>query len=85
MILGRAGADREPGARAAGLRWMANSKKTDPAPKAVPPILKKKIPGQTPLVTSRAQAEREKKALRRGRNELEAEPRVGETDIRTSI
>lgn len=76
---------REPGACAAGPKDMANFKKAAPEPRAVPPILKKKILGQTPLVTTRAQAEREKKALRRGRNKLEAAPRVGETDIRTSI
>jgi len=40
---------------------------------------------RNPLVKSAAQAEREKATLRRGREQLESDPRVDETSIRSSV
>lgn len=45
----------------------------------------RKTSAQNPLVRSPAQAEREKTTLRKGREQLESDPRIADTSIRTSI
>jgi hypothetical protein len=57
-----------------------------PSPDRSPaPVGSNKSVNKTPLVTSQAQAEREKKALREGRESLESAPRTADTSIRSSL
>jgi hypothetical protein len=52
---------------------------------AAPPESKPVAPGNSPLVTSAADARREAEVLKRGRERLEDEPRVDETSARTGV
>lgn len=76
--------NREPPAGGRYLSRVKTPPKTSSA-RSPAPLARSKSGNKTPLVTSQAQAEREKKALRRGRSSLESEPRTADTDIRTSL